>query len=373
MEDKLGYIHLKKNYKIYFIFILVSVALTVILNVVSRYFTPFAEWYSTTIYPIIVNIFGRIASIFPFSIVELLIYLGIIYLIYKLVMGIKQLFSRPKETKDYKLGILRLLSFIVALLLIFTLTTGINYHRNTFSQNSGLIIRESTLEELYELSDDLIQRAIPISNQVKADEYGITVIDVDLAKTAKQAMKNIGEKYEALAGYYPNPKPILASRLMSYTGIVGVYSSFTLEANYDKDVPAYDIPAIVLHELSHLKGFMREDEANFIAYLACLESDSLVFQYSGIVSAIMYSMNALYDAGGKDQYWELYDKLPPQIIRDLDYSTVYWAQFESPVAEVTEVVNNTYLKVNAQKDGTKSYGRVVDLLLAEYRANNGID
>jgi len=31
------------------------------------------------------------------------------------------------------------------------------------------------------------------------------------------------------------------------------------------------------------------------------------------------------------------------------------------------VVNDTYLKANNQSDGVKSYGKVVDLLLAWYR------
>ena len=51
----------------------------------------------------------------------------------------------------------------------------------------------------------------------------------------------------------------------------------------------------------------------------------------------------------------------------------YWDQFEKPivgetsVADIAEKVNDTYLKINDQTDGTQSYGRVVDLLLAEYK------
>ena len=32
-------------------------------------------------------------------------------------------------------------------------------------------------------------------------------------------------------------------------------------------MPFYNIPHTICHELSHLKGYMREDEANFIGYL----------------------------------------------------------------------------------------------------------
>ena len=40
---------------------------------------------------------------------------------------------------------------------------------------------------------------------------------------------------------------------------------------------------------------------------------------------------------------------------------------DGKVAEVSNKVNDTYLKVNKQEDGVKSYGRMVDLLLAQYR------
>ena len=39
-------------------------------------------------------------------------------------------------------------------------------------------------------------------------------------------------------------------------------------------------------------------------------------------------------------------------------------------SEVSEKVNNTYLKSNMQEDGTKSYGRMVDLLIGLWRAGD---
>ena len=45
-----------------------------------------------------------------------------------------------------------------------------------------------------------------------------------------------------------------------------------------------------------------------------------------------------------------------------------WKQFEGPAAEISSAVNDAYLKANRQEEGVKSYGRMVDLLLAEQRA-----
>ena len=53
--------------------------------------------------------------------------------------------------------------------------------------------------------------------------------------------------------------------------------------------------------------------------------------------------------------------------RDLARDSAFWKQFDGKVAEVSGQVNDVYLKVNKQEDGVKSYGRMVDLLLARFR------
>ena len=70
-------------------------------------------------------------------------------------------------------------------------------------------------------------------------------------------------------------------------------------------MPYYNIPHTICHELSHLKGFMREDEANFIGYLACIGSDSPDFRYSGYLTGWVYAGNALAKAD-LEAYYGLY-------------------------------------------------------------------
>ena len=68
-----------------------------------------------------------------------------------------------------------------------------------------------------------------------------------------------------------------------------------------------------------------------------------------------------------DAYIELHKKLPPQSVVDLAYNNAYWDHFDGKVAEASSRVNDTYLKMQNQTDGVKSYGRMVDLMLAYYR------
>ena len=89
--------------------------------------------------------------------------------------------------------------------------------------------------------------------------------------------------------------------------LCGVYSPFTVEANYNGDMPDYNVPHTLCHELSHLKGFMREDEANFIGYLACISSENEAFRYSGYLTGWVYAGNALARVDRK-RYIELTDQ-----------------------------------------------------------------
>ena len=58
---------------------------------------------------------------------------------------------------------------------------------------------------------------------------------------------------------------------------------------------------------------------------------------------------------------------------DFQYNNLYWRQFEGAVAEVSTKINDSYLKANFQNDGVQSYGRMVDLLLADYRSRHGLE
>ena len=185
----------------------------------------------------------------------------------------------------------------------------------------------------------------------------------------QRAMEKLGQRYPRLAGHYPFPKPILNSWILSVQQTTGVYSPFTVEANYNRDIPYYDLPFTICHELSHLRGYMQEEEANFIAVLATIGADDAYYNYSGYVSAWVYAGNALARVDA-DAFASLYGALNARTRQDLLYNNQYWQQFEGKPAEVHEKVNDAYLKAQGQTAGTASYGHVTDLMLA-YFAEHG--
>lgn len=335
-----------------------------------------SEWYAVCIYPLLVRVVGGASGLLPFSLAEWVVYaLSACAILWLTRLALRALRRDWEGLKGRFLsGSKKLLWTAVAIFLLYTFQCGINYYRTPFSALSGFSIRPSSPEELAALSAELAEKANRLAPQCPSAPGGPTLLGLSQREASLlgvRAMEALGEAYPALLGYYPPAKPVLFSRGLSYLDLTGIYFPPTIEANYNADAPAFHIPETICHELSHLRGFMREDEANFIAYLACRGSEKPVFQYSGTMAALIHSMNALY-AASPTLYAQVAELLGEQARIDLAYNSAYWKQFEGPAAAVSNFANDTYLKANAQPEGVRSYGRMVDLLLADYRTRHGL-
>ncbi len=119
--------------------------------------------------------------------------------------------------------------------------------------------------------------------------------------------------------------------------------------------------------MAHQRGFAREDEANYIAYLTSTYHPHKDFQYSGTLLALIHSMNAMYRYD-KEKHSKLKSEYGAGLTRDLINMNNYWKKFEGSIERASTKMNDMYLKSNMQQDGVHSYGRMVDLLLAEQRS-----
>ncbi|MBQ7875056.1 MAG: DUF3810 domain-containing protein [Oscillospiraceae bacterium] len=344
-----------------------------LLLAAGRFIPGFADFYHEWVYKPLGGIFGSITGIIPFSLMEAAIATGIGLLVYWLV----KLVLKGKEGKSAVLryfgGVLmKIFSIASAVFFLFAVFSGVNYYRETFSEKIGLAAEKSQVSELYELCKELIAEAKEAGAELEHADDGRTVFsgtDYRMAKEAKAYFEDFASDYGFMDmgfGRFGTPKPVLFSEVMAYLQISGVYSPYTFEANVCTAGPDFLRGSTMMHEQSHLRGFMNEAEANFIAYLACSESDSEYFRYSGACLALLYSMNALYSAD-YELWYELRITYPEYVDADMRAQNAYIAAHETKVAEVSEAVNDTYLKLNDQQEGTRSYGKMVDLLLAYRR------
>lgn len=320
----------------------------------ARAVAGFAEWYSRTVYPVLVAVISRIWGIFSFSIVECLLYGGIGLLLFWLIRDVR----RP-------LVLVRNYATTAALLLfLYAACCGVNYYRVPFSSyyTAQMAKEEMTLEL------NLEELCLWLTKEVNKARMELDQAEGNYENAQQKgvaAMQRLAEQYPSLGGYYPQPKPVAISWILSVQQCSGVYSPFTIEANYNRDMTAYNIPHTICHELSHLRGFMREDEANFIGYLACLGSEDADYRYSGYLLGWIYAGNELAKRS-YDVYNQLYAMLDESIVADLEMNSEFWNRYEGEVSEVQEKVNDAYLKANGQVHGVQSYGRVVDLMLIDF-------
>ncbi len=330
-----------------------------------------AELYAKSVYFDLSLAVNRLTRLAPFSVAELLLGVLLVGAVVYIVLFILFL-CKGKKTRSVLVVkfITNILCFFGVIYFLFALGCGINYNRYTFAQTSGLIILPSTKTELTDLCTSLAGDVNRLRGKEETDKSSVTKLrDKNFSATAEEARKSfdrLSSDYPLLKSGYGAPKPVLLSGLMSRCNITGIFVPFTFEANVNTGAPAYTLPATMCHELSHLRGYMREDEANFIGYLACLKSGDPDFQYSGSMLAFTYASNALY-ATDPQAASGIYAKLSDGVRKDLTYNSNYWKQFEGPVAAVSNSVNDHYLRANSQKDGVQSYGRMVDLLLARQK------
>ena len=328
--------------------------------------------YALHIYKWLSQAVSFLSGLFPFSIAELLIMLlPVVLLIIILRFVILIIFDKQARKDRMIKGIINVLCTVSTVFFLFTMLGGLNYYRYSFVAYSNLEVIDSSVEELYQLTQSLTREANDLRAQItptdKNGVFQLSMSNTELAKEAQKAYEALAQEYPVLEGSYAAPKPVLLSKLMSQTEIAGIFFPFTMEANVNIDIPDYSIPSTMLHELAHLHGFMREDEANYLAYLAGMKSDKVELKYSSTMLALIVAGNALYDKS-PELYTEIREQYSEGVISDIQANSVYWQKYEDTVVStISNKVNDTYLKANAQSDGVQSYGRMLDLLLAKHR------
>ncbi|SEF55804.1 Protein of unknown function [Eubacterium ruminantium] len=362
----------------YWIVFSVMIVLIFVLSILTRS-ESFCNSFTANVLPFFLNTYGRFSGLFPFSFGEVLLILMFPVLFAAVTLIILFFFMKHRDgfRKLFKYFFRSLMMIILSVILIMTMNCSIPYGC------SELAIKKNaptySVGELEILRNYIVEKCNEYAEKLPRNENGKLIYDdsvKDITKEAKRVMELLSDTFPRLKGYYPDIKPINRSVLMSQAGTLGIYFPFSLEANYNKLMYKMNFPATFCHEYSHLKGYMQEDESNFIAYLACLRSDDEYFQYSGYLSVLYYVNNEYYsnvceaDPTRYDKQPEISDKVAQDSVfltseakKKVEKEAVLDTE---TVREASDNFTESYMTYYGIEDGMASYGRVTDLLLQYY-------
>ena len=312
------------------------------------------------------QIAARISAVLPFSVMEL-IYTSIgIFAIITIVRCVILIAKKRGRLEHIYRSIISLACVGVSVFSAYSLLWSTTYYADSFSKKSGINASLVSLEELSAVTSYFIDLANEYAPQVKRDADGVfDEHENEMFDMSMSLYDNVSIKFKSLDGPSVRPKKMVYSLLMSSMNFTGVFFPITGEANLNTHSPKSFLPVTLAHEIAHQRGVAAEDEANFVAVLACLESNEPIFIYSASLMAYTYLGNALHDAD-YDAWEALYYNLDEPVLADLRENRVYWDKFNTKTAEISEAMYSGFLKSNGQELGMKSYGACVDLLVDYY-------
>ena len=351
------------------LFSLIVIALGLIslgLHIACSESPAFADFMNAYISQPIRSVLAWITSVIPFSLAEFLLLTSPVTVIAVSVVVCRH---ASRGGSHFVRCFVGTLSFLVLIYSVFVFTYGVGYYTTPMEDKLELERRDVSAEELYNTMTVVIDKLNELSAEtVYAEDVGsLRPYSHDHAvELCVESYASLAEKYDFIPKLNAPVKQIVLSEHMTYTHISGIYTFFTGEANLNTNYPYFVNVFTTAHEMAHQRGIAREDEANFMAYLVCINSEDPYMQYSGYLNMYEYLATPLYNAS---------PKLYSEAVRELDLTVKYdlrcYSEFfdkyrDNVAADVSDAVNDTYLKV-VGTEGTKSYGMVVDLAVAYYR------
>lgn len=309
---------------------------------------------------------AKYTAILPFSLAEALIAAAVLGILVCTAVYICRIIKGKERLLSLYRMFITPLTLALLVYALFSWLWGAFFYIDDFAESIGLESKPVSTGQLAAVTGYFAQLANEYSYQMERDENGVCATNrSSILESSAHIFDNVEKLFPQLEGENVPVKGIAFSKLMSYLDFTGFFFPITGEANVNMDFPPSLFASTVAHEISHQRGIAREQEANFVAVLACLESADPDYCYSAALLAYTHLGNALHSAD-YDAWEKIYRSLNDNVLRDFAADRAYWQQFETPVQEVSNTFYEGFLYSYDQHLGLKSYGACVDLLVNYY-------
>jgi len=325
----------------------------ILIFIVFRIFPSLAESiYGQGIYPLVRFLLDFSFGLLSFPAVYLFVLLIIILLIWWLI---------TKSLKSKMIGLLNFAGVVVAL---FYVLWGFNYARPTIQSKYQLkehfISDEAISAFAFQCIDSLnsVRERLPVQlNRQKTNYAKIAELQVLVHAASSKHEYDVANNLHC--------REIVPAGVLRKWGISGIYFPFTGEGLAELNHNALEKPFILAHEMTHGFGITDEGEANLVAYLACLQSDNDMENYSAHLAMWQY---LLYEIRSRELYEtdSLRSKLSNLVLIDLQFIREDQKLYSEWIPNLSEQVNDAYLKTHGVEDGTDAY-QSLPLLFLKYK------
>jgi len=317
-------------------------------------------WYSTGLYPGIGAFLRATLGWLPFSMGDLLYTAAGAWLLYKVFKFIVLAYRRQMNRGRWLSALTQGLGWVLGIYLYFNLAWGLNYNRRGIAAQLALTVDSARAGQIDTLATVLLARTNAYDRFAGQND----LLQGDAVGTrAVSAYRKAGERHAFLTYSPVSFKNSLFGVIGNYVGYSGYYNPFTGEAQLNDRIPRFTRPYVSLHEIGHQLGYARENEANFVGFLAARASGDSALLYSTYFDLFLYANAALYGTDSAKARANI-KSMSPGAQRDLKELREFSRKYENPVDRLVDVFYDHFLKLNQQPAGQRTYNQVVLWLIA---------
>ena len=285
---------LNKVTKVLGIALIVYIVFSFINNIIMYFNEDYAYFYISNITNFKNGILFWLFSLIPYGNFAILGVFIVVLFIFAFKVDNKKN-DIKKRNRAYNVMLCSYVVFIYLIIGSVLIEGQYRYHLPNFD---NLLFKETkdktyTTDDLIIMNNYLKDKVIEYAHKLERDENGDIVLDGNFNKIAANDLRNVSDKVKLLKGLYPLKSTHLNTMLKGFYGAetVGLTNMYSTYLDYN----ASPVSALntITHEYCHTKGFVKENETVFCSFLAAVNSDNLVSNYSGYLEAFSRSNYAL--------------------------------------------------------------------------------
>ena len=227
----------------------------------------------------------------------------------------------------------------------------LNHYAPPLAEELGYEVTGYEKSVLEEACAYYLHKAADAAPGMERDEDG-HLLRADFYETAEKAGKAyvlLSEKDPVFKGpAVPVKKLSLVGEYLMYNGIIGIFMPLSGEAGVPSSVPSAPLPFTMCHEAAHRAGIASEEEANFAAFLACVNHTDPYFLYSAYYSAFSYCYSSLYAIDPESALAVYHENEEDPgillVMKDRRDTADTYKSYDSKLKEISDDISDTYLK-----------------------------